>query len=142
MILYLDTSSLLKLYLDEPGADQIEDLRNAASLVATSLITYSEARSGLARALRGGRFADKDYDETVRDFDGDWSTFLAREVTEPLVKRAGELAAKHFLRGFDAIQLASAITLQEELGEPVTFSASDERLTHAAELEGLTAAAG
>jgi predicted nucleic acid-binding protein len=142
VIVYLDTSSLLKLYLEEEGRAEVVALRQHARVVSTSLVAYAEARAGLARARRDGRVTADKYDATLNAFQGDWSTFLAGEVTEPLVRLAGDLAAKHFLRGFDAIHLASAVTLQNELDEPVTFSASDGRLVEAAELEGLTAAAG
>ncbi len=140
MILYLDTSSLLKLYLREERTEAVKTLLDKADGVATSLIAYVETRSGLARARRGGRLGAGEHDASRRAFETDWATFAATDVTEPLVRLAGDLAEKHALRGFDAIHLASALTLQRELGEQITFSASDDRLMSAAQAEGLTAA--
>ncbi len=135
--LYLDTSSLLKLYLLEIGTPETQALRDRADSVATSLVAYPEARSGLARALRSGRITPEDYLTLVAAFEADWVMYLVQDVTDTLARLAGDLAEKHHLRGYDAVHLASAITLQRELGEPVTFSAWDERLVSAAASEGL-----
>lgn len=138
MILYLDTSSLLKVYLDEPGSDDVTRLKNSARYIATSLITYPEARSGLARAVRGGRLSQDGYKTAVAEFENDWPWYGIQDVTRPLAQTAGDLAARHFLRGFDAVHLASAVVLQRELGEAVTFSSGDDRLMAAAAVEGLS----
>ncbi len=137
MNLYFDTSSLLKLYLLEDGTPQIQGLRNRATVVATSLVAYPEARAGLARALRSQRLTADTYRQVLDAFEADWPVYLTREVTDDLVHLAGKVAAKHYLRGFDAIHLTSAMTLQRELGEAVAFSASDDRLMSAAAAEGL-----
>lgn len=51
--------------------------------------------------------------------------------------KAGDLAEKHGLRGFDAIHLSSALRLKEEVSEDVVFSCSDHILRKAAHQEGL-----
>ncbi len=140
MNLYLDTSSLLKLYLLENGTPETQTLRDQAAVVATSLVAYPEARAGLARALRSSRLAPETYREVLASLDADWASYLTREVTDDLVHLAGDLAETHHLRAFDAVHLASALTLQRELTEPVTFSAWDDRLMSAAASEGLTPA--
>jgi len=53
-------------------------------------------------------------------------TFLARDLIQ-----------RHPLRGFDAVHLASALSLKNALGEEVTFSAADGRLLRAAGAENL-----
>ena len=52
MILYLDTSSLVKLYVDEPGSEDVLRLVDQAELVTTSVVAYAEARAALARRRR------------------------------------------------------------------------------------------
>jgi hypothetical protein len=106
-------------------------------VVATSLVAYPETRAGLARALRSGRLTPETYSQILTAFEADWGSYLTREVTDDLVRLAGDFAERHYLRGFDAIHLASAVTLQRELGEAVTFSASGDRLMSAAASEGL-----
>ena len=137
MNLYFDTSSLFKVYVEEEGSPGVRGQARLARTIWVSLIAYAEFRGSLSRARRGGRLTETAYGETLSAFQRGWQSYLIREVTEPLVSLAGELAAKHYLRGFDAIHLASAVTLQQELGEPVTFSASDDRLMSAAAAERL-----
>jgi antitoxin (DNA-binding transcriptional repressor) of toxin-antitoxin stability system len=47
--LYLDTSALVKLYVDEEGALAVRHAVDQAELVATSAIAYAEARAAFAR---------------------------------------------------------------------------------------------
>lgn len=137
MILYLDTSSLIKIYLREPGWEAVNVLVLQARLVATSLVAYAEGRATLARSRRGGRLTGAQFRTAADAFDADWGGYSVTEVTAPLVRFAGDLAEKHVLRGFDAIHLASAVIMQRDLGEVVTFSAADNRLMSAATAEGL-----
>ena len=138
MILYLDTSSLAKLYLKEDGTEKVKSLSSSARTVFSSLTTYVEARSALARATAAHRLTGEEYRRALGAFETEWRTFSIRDVTLSLVRFAGDLAEKHLLRGFDAIHLASAVTLQSELGEPITFSSADERLMSAAQAESLS----
>ena len=140
MILYLDTSSLIKVYLLEPGWEAVNALREQARIVATSFVAYAESRATLARSRRGGRLTPGQFQTASAAFEADWNSFTARDVTVLLIRQAGDLAEKHVLRGFDAIHLSSALTLQRDLGEDVTFSAADGRLTAAASAEGLLVA--
>ena len=49
MILYLDTSAIVKLYADETGSDQVWAAVAEAKLCATHLIAYAETRAAFAR---------------------------------------------------------------------------------------------
>jgi predicted nucleic acid-binding protein len=138
MNLYLDTSSLFKLYVEEADSEAIRKISLAAETLSLSIIAYAEFRGSLARAHRSARLDAEAYELTLSLFEQDWSNYAVREVTDPLVQLAGDLAARHFLRGFDAVHLATAVTLQLELGEPVSFSSADGRLSEAAAAEGLT----
>lgn len=79
-----------------------------------------------------------EYAATLDRFETTWRTLIIADVTQPLVRLAGDLAERYVIRGFDAIHLASAVTLQRELDEPITFSAFDDRLNQSAAEEGLT----
>ena len=138
MNLYLDSSSLLKLFLEERESKLAEEIARRATAIYASLVAYVEARSGLARALRTGRLTEGAYRETLMRFEASWASFVSLDISRGVVRLAGDLAERHHLRGYDAVHLATAVTLQRELGEPVTFSAWDERLVSAAAAEGLT----
>jgi predicted nucleic acid-binding protein len=135
VILYLDTSSLVKLYVEETASADVQGLVGSAEVTGTSLIAYAEARAAFARRFRENAFSDRDYNRLRSRFDSDWKNFLSIQVTREIVRMAGEMAEKHGLRGFDAIHLASALTLREKLVSPVTFSCYDRRLQNASQRE-------
>jgi uncharacterized protein len=58
LILYLDTSSLVKLYVEESGTPETERLVDGASLVCTSVVAYAEARSALTRLHRERKLSE------------------------------------------------------------------------------------
>lgn len=133
MILYLDTSSLVKLYVDEPGSPEVQRLVDEAELVTTSVVAYSEARSALARRRREKYLKPAGYRRAKAALDVDWHTILTLEVAETLAKSAGDLAERHRLRGFDALHLASYLLIVREFGsEEVRFASADQALDRAA----------
>lgn len=137
MFPYLDTSSLVKLYVEETASADVRGLVGSAEVAGTSLIAYAEARAAFARRFRESAFSSKDYKRLRSRFESDWKNFLSIQVTREIVQVAGDLAEKHGLRGFDAIHLASAMTLREKLAAPVTFSCYDIRLQNASQSEKL-----
>jgi predicted nucleic acid-binding protein len=137
MMLYLDTSALVKLYVDEPMSQELTAAVDEAEAVATSLLAYVEARAAFARARREARLSAQAYRHIVDAFVEDWSRYVAVEVTDRLVKEAGDLAVHRALRGYDALHLASALSLRERVSSAVTFLAFDRKLTVAAKREAL-----
>ena len=138
MILYLGTSALVKLYVDEPGRPAVVTALDRAVAVATVRVAYAEARAPFARKRREGGLDGKDLRRVVERLDGDWATYSIVEVIEPLVRRAGILAEHHGLRGYDAVHLAAAFETGRAGGE-VSFACFDERLRRAARRERLRA---
>jgi predicted nucleic acid-binding protein len=133
MILYLDTSSLVKLYVDEPGSGEVRRLTEQADVVAASVVAYPEARAALARRWRERSLTAAAHRRAKAAFEADWPTVLALDVSSPLAKSAGDLAERHRLRGFDALHLASFLRITQEFpGEKVHFSSADKVLTRAA----------
>jgi predicted nucleic acid-binding protein len=140
MMLYLDTSSLVKLYAAETESAAIKQLVEAADVTATSRVAYVEARAAFARKQREHSVSPKDYRIIVADFDEDWETYFVVDVSDALVKTAGQLAEKHALRAYDAVHLASAVILRRHASQPVNFSCFDAWLSRAARREGLNVA--
>jgi predicted nucleic acid-binding protein len=137
MMLYLDTSALVKLYVNEPMSSELTAAVDEAEAVATSLLAYAEARAAFARARREARLSAQAYRHIVDAFVEDWPRYIAVEVTDRLVKDAGDLAAHRALRGYDALHLASALGLRERMLSAVTFLAFDRELVVAAKREAL-----
>ena len=137
MILYLDASALVKLYVHEKESDLVRASLVRAPLAATCRVAYVEVRAALARAAREKRIPGRDLREVTGALDQDWGSYVIVEVTESLVREAGELAEQHGLRGYDALHLASALTLVEEGASEVAFACYDTLLDGAARKEGL-----
>jgi predicted nucleic acid-binding protein len=134
LILYLDTSALVKIYVEEPGRGVVMRQIDRAAAVATVRISYAEARAAFARKRREGGFDRRQLRQVVERFDGEWPAYTVIDVTESVVRRAGLLAERHALRGYDAVQLASAIEVQRE-GADVSFLCFDTLLRRAARRE-------
>ena len=128
----------MKLYVVEPGTDQTRARLETASLVATSRIAYPEARAALARRQREAGITRSALARAVAALDRDLERFVVVELTGKVARRAGELAERRALRGFDAIHLASAIEVEQLTDAMGSFLCFDDRLRHAAAAEGLS----
>lgn len=138
MIVYLDSSSIISLYLNEEGRH--ETVRGAlaqADAVCSSAIAYAEVRAGLARATRDQRLGPTAYRQVLIDVQRDWAAYVRVAVSDALIDRAGDLAEARELRGYDAVHLASALTIRDRTLDAVMFAAWDEGLCKAATAEGL-----
>jgi predicted nucleic acid-binding protein len=133
VIVYLDTSNLVKLYLEEPDAPAIHRLVSDATIVATSVVAFPEAHATFARRRRERLMTPAEVKAAVRQFDEDWPRLLTIGLDDELARAAGRLADAHSVRGCDAVHLASFEALLARSGsEDVEFSCADARLVRAA----------
>jgi predicted nucleic acid-binding protein len=138
VILYLDSSNVVKLYVEEEDSANVERMVYTADRVCSSRIGYAEVRAALAAAWRAGRLAEQPYRDLVGAFNRDWRRYIKVSPSEGIIRLAGNLAEKHGLRGYDAVHLASALSLKKLALEDVSFSSRDQHLSLAASAEGLT----
>ncbi|MFT4034435.1 MAG: type II toxin-antitoxin system VapC family toxin [Patulibacter sp.] len=110
---YFDTSAVVKLLVREPGADEAEAAWREARAHVSSVTLYAEARAAIAAAGRSGRvesaalrFAEAELERLIE------MTELVH-VDMPLSRTAGELADAHGLRGYDAVHLATALSVAD-----------------------------
>lgn len=135
MILYLDTSSLLKLFLEEADSDVVHGWADQAEVLATSRVAYPEAMAALGRRWREKDLDDETFGVIREAVAKQWEDFSVLDLNE---KSAGSLAIEHGLRGFDAVHLAAALDLRSSAGTAqMSFSSFDTRLNKAAEAEKL-----
>ena len=139
MIAYLDASALVKRYVVERGSQATIALTADSDMTATSIVSRAEVAAAVAKAVRAGLVKDEVARNAQRRFAGDWPDFARVSVTEALVERAEGLAWEHGLRGYDAVQLASALTWQESAGEEIVLATFDQQLWEAAKRLGLKA---
>ena len=137
MILFLDTSALIKLYVEEQGSLEVRAATAEARIVAASRLAYVEARAALARACRESRIDPSALQQAVHALQEDWPKLFVIEVNAEVAQQAGDLAQTHALRAYDALQLASALVLKRRVDTDVRFLSFDVGLTHAARAAGL-----
>jgi predicted nucleic acid-binding protein len=137
VILFCDTSALVKLYVKEEFSDEARALADSAKAIAVSRISWAETMATLARRVRESP-ADAEAIEVIRsNFRTDWPSFAIIEVTQALVELAGDYADTFALRGYDSIQLAAARVLQEATSEAFCFACFDARLQKSASVLGM-----
>jgi uncharacterized protein len=111
VIAYFDTSALVKLLVQEPGSEVAEEIWDAADTVATGRLAYPEARAALAAAKRDGRLSAPTHRRAKDEFEALWQQTWIVELSSSVAADAGKLAEQHGLRGYDAVHLASALTV-------------------------------
>ena len=133
MTLYLDTSSLVKLYVAEPGSDAVRELVDAATVVATSSIAYTETRAALSRRRRERALRPAAFATAQKTFESEWPKYLQVEVTSAICRQAGEFTERYRLRAYDSLHLAAFAEIAREGGARDTrFSSFDAALNRAA----------
>jgi uncharacterized protein len=137
MILYLGTSSLAKLYVDEKYSDVIRDWVEKAEIVATCRVAYTEMISALELKVKQNDLSKSDYDHIMKRFSQDWLNFAIVDFDD---REAGNLVKKYGLTRFAAMHLSAAKLIKKEHHDiSVSFSSVDENLCKAASTEGLKA---
>jgi len=119
--------------LDEADAEVATELFRRADRRSTSVIAYAECRAAVAAAARTRRLKASDARKAVAALDEVWPAIDRLVVSEDIVHRAGELAERRALRGFDAIHLASALAQAPD----AVLACWDQHLSQAARAEGL-----
>ncbi|MFM8311249.1 MAG: type II toxin-antitoxin system VapC family toxin [Ilumatobacteraceae bacterium] len=130
MTTYVDSSALLKLYVDEPDSDDVQRILDADPVLVTAWISLVEVRRNLARLLAGASLA-RAREACERDFDA----MALVSLDERGWRRAADIAEVLGVRSLDALHLATAQQLQIPDLIVCTF---DLRQAHAARQLGLT----
>ena len=132
MITYIDTSTLLKLIIDENGSERAMTIWSSADAVASVNLIAVEARAVLAAAKRVRRLTEAQHRSAVAELEALVSDLHIVPVTDELVASAAELADDEGLRGYDAVHLAAALSV-----EATVLSSADTALCAAAARCGL-----
>lgn len=130
MTLYLDTSALLKRYIDEPDSERFDALITSEDVWVTCRITWVEAWRNLGRSLESAART-----RARAAFAEDWERFAIVEVDEFLCRDAGRVTDETMVRSLDALHLAAA----RRVGVAgMSFVTADLRQAQAARMLGLT----
>jgi predicted nucleic acid-binding protein len=137
LIHYLDTSALVKRYIEEPGASQVSALFRRGPRLAVSRLAEVEACAALARRVRDRTIPAALHLKLRAMLAEDLEFIRVVEVTERIAGSACDLCAKHPLRAYDAIHLSTALYLRDRIDPDVCFVCSDRTLARIAHEIGL-----
>jgi predicted nucleic acid-binding protein len=137
MILYFDTSALVKRYIRESNSDDVFTLFDQVEKVGSILLTKVEMASAITKTIRMNWVDPKEAEIAWGDFLSQWSSFTRLAISTSLIDRASRLAKDYSLRAYDAMHLAAAHNWQEILDMPVTIATFDRELWLAAKQAGL-----
>jgi predicted nucleic acid-binding protein len=134
VIHFLDTSALVKRYIVEAGSEQVRR-RFRSGTLAAARIAYAELAAALARRQRERDLTATLFESIMERLDEDFGKLVVVEIRPALIERVPDLVRKHPLRGYDAVQLAAALSLRAR--GAVELWAADGALLTAARGEGL-----
>jgi uncharacterized protein len=128
--LYVDTSALIKRYVEEAGSDSKHlSLIEEATEIVASVILSPELLGALRRAIRGARISETSAVSVIEEFERNQRDFHWYLVDEPLRDVATDIGWRTGSRGMDSIHLATA-----QKAEAECFLTADKR-QHEAALE-------
>jgi hypothetical protein len=125
---YADTSAMVPLLVAEPSSAMCRRFWDDADTIVASRLIYVEAAAALAQAERMLRLSAAGHTEAVAILDVLWRQVHVLEIDEPLVRRAGMLARRLGLRGYDAVHCATAEAINDQ---DVVAATGDRRLLDA-----------
>jgi predicted nucleic acid-binding protein len=140
---YFDSSALVKNYIDEVGSGYVKSILNSPdkNLIYTVVVSKVEVASAFIRwskSFGSEKTAQPPYGRFKEDFD---KYFRVIDVDKDIIESAVFIVEQNGLRGYDAIQLAAALSLSASVIDmslsPINFVCADNELNYAAQLEGL-----
>ncbi|MBX2999802.1 MAG: type II toxin-antitoxin system VapC family toxin [Caldilineaceae bacterium] len=140
--LFLDSNVVVKYYYSEEGSAWVRSLIDADDTVCfVSMLAIVEVTSALSRVRREGQLGQRRFEEMIERFYGELHTqrFLSRDIDQKMLEFASVLALRYPLKAYDAIQVASALSVHNLPAAPdFLFVSGDQKVINAAKLEGLT----
>lgn len=137
---FFDASALVKRYLREAGSEWVRQiLTDEQPRVFVSSLSGAEVVAAIMRKGRSGEVSPSERDKALNAFRREFTTSYAHVPSESaVIHKAMDLLLTHPLRAYDAVQLASALSLPPlPRGIALAFVAADERLLAVAKKLGL-----
>ena len=132
MIIYCDTSALMKLFVAELHTEAMQNIAAESTRLVVSQLTWPEMCAGLGLKQRTNQVDTKIALTALERLSTEWPRYSRLAVDEDLMVGAGELALRFGLRAYDSVQLASAQRIHRLLGNNLIFCCFDKQLNAAA----------
>ena len=109
MKVFLDSSALVKRYIEEPGSDRLFEIVKKASEVAVCIVSVPEVLSACNRLVREKKVDADQYQWIKNEFLLDMGEFAVIDLTNEVIGRSIQCLEKGALRSLDALHIASAV---------------------------------
>ena len=137
MILFCDTSALMKLYAQEQHSDWTRQFVLSVDSCIVSQITWVEMCAAFALKGRTSQLTHVEIDAAMQRLRMEWPAYIQLAIDQSLIRTAGELALTFGLRAYDSVQLASAQRTHSQTGNNLVFACFDKQLSAAAVALGI-----
>ncbi len=145
MIYYFDSSTAVKRYAAEKGSRWVKDLVEpaAGNVIHLGQIGVVEIAAALSKKVRTRELTQENYEAALQLFLADVQNeeYITASLSDPIIQLAVDLTKRYSLRGYDAVHLATAISLNTALKEAelpaIIFVSGDRLLCEAARAERL-----
>ena len=134
--LYVDTSAMVKRYLDEPGHREVLRLLRRHDLVSSVLLPV-EVRSAMRRRVDDRTLETARAASVLKRFAADRVVLAMVELTADVLAQAESLVSSYPIRTLDAIHVGSARMFASRIGTTALFVSADERQADVAAAIGL-----
>lgn len=132
MVVYLDSSALVKRYINEKGSDRIVEIGREANEIVMSVLCVPEVLSAGNRLKREAKIKLEHYMTIKNELSEDIREATLIDITNEIIQTAIHCLEQNVLRTLDALHIATAIVYKCDL-----FVTSDSRQEEAALLMGL-----
>ena len=128
----LDSSAFAKRYVDEDGSQEVDEICQATSILAVSVLCVPEIVSALNRWVRERRLSAQEYVAAKSRLSEDVADAVIVNLTPAVIARSTFLLETNALRAMDALHVACALEWGADL-----FVSCDDRQIKAAKRAGL-----
>jgi len=138
MIYYLDASALVKVYFYEKGTEAIVELLKSGFSFFSSTIIYPEVLFGLRKRLQNKEITQDYFSEQMRLFENHFRALINHiEFNEHILHLLKNRVLQYSMKALDAIHLASALWIKENITHDLGIVCSDKELLEFSKEEGL-----
>ena len=125
MKIFLDTSSLFKLYHRETGTEELEELFSIVKITTIFLseIAKIEFTSAVWKKVRTKEISELEAQTTLELFESDFAKYSFIATDSIIIEQARNLTTRYGVQGLrtlDSVQLSTAISLSQQVGVCLT----------------------
>jgi uncharacterized protein len=135
MVVYVDSSAITAVLLNEAPSDRVQDVLRMAVQVCTSTLTTVECSRALIHARHIGRISASDASSLTRTLHAVERNWNRLSINQTILERACDALPSDPVRTLDAVHIATALILQEAVGD-VAILSLDRRMRDCASLLG------